>query len=146
MIARSRDDVVREPKGKETGMLKWVIAAGVMVALPTVALAQDAEAGKKVFVKCAPCHSIGPGAKNKVGPEQNGLIGRKAGSVEGFNYSEAMKNSGITWDEAQLDEYITDPKKKIPGNKMVFPGIKDELQRGDLIAYLASFNADGTNK
>jgi cytochrome c len=146
MIARSRDDVVREPKGKETGMLKWVIAAGVMVALPTVALAQDAEAGKKVFVKCAPCHSIGPGAKNKVGPEQNGLIGRKAGSVEGFNYSEAMKNSGITWDETSLDEYLTDPKKKIPGNKMVFPGIKDELQRGDLIAYLASFNADGTNK
>jgi cytochrome c len=127
-------------------MLKWVIAAGVMVALPTVALAQDAEAGKKVFVKCAPCHSIGPGAKNKVGPEQNGLVGRKAGSVEGFNYSEAMKNSGITWDEASLDEYITDPKKKVPGNKMVFPGIKDELQRGDLIAYLASFNADGTPK
>jgi cytochrome c len=146
MIARSRDDVVREPKGKETGMLKWVIAAGVMVALPTVALAQDVEAGKKVFVKCAPCHSIGPGAKNKVGPEQNGLIGRKAGSVEGFNYSEAMKNSGITWDEASLDEYLADPKKKVPGNKMVFPGIKDELQRADLIAYLATFNADGTNK
>jgi cytochrome c len=146
MIARSRDDAVREPKGKETGMLKWVVAASVMVLLPTVASAQDAEAGKKVFVKCAPCHSIGPGAKNKVGPEQNGLIGRKAGSVEGFNYSEAMKNSGITWDEAQLDEYITDPKKKVPGNKMVFPGVKDELQRGDLIAYLASFNADGSNK
>ena len=146
MIARSRDDVVREPKGKETGMLKWVVAAGVMVMLPTVASAQDAEAGKKVFTKCAPCHSIGPGAKNKVGPEQNGLIGRKAGSVEGFNYSEAMKNSGITWDETSLDEYITDPKKKVPGNKMVFPGIKDELQRGDLMAYLASFNADGSNK
>jgi cytochrome c len=127
-------------------MLKWVVAASVMVMLPTVASAQDAEAGKKVFVKCAPCHSIGPGAKNKVGPEQNGLIGRKAGSVEGFNYSEAMKNSGITWDETSLDEYLTDPKKKVPGNKMVFPGIKDELQRGDLIAYLASFNADGTNK
>lgn len=127
-------------------MLKWVVAAAVMVALPTVALAQDAEAGKKVFVKCAPCHSIGPGAKNKVGPEQNGLVGRKAGSVEGFNYSEAMKNSGITWDETSLDEYITDPKKKVPGNKMVFPGVKDELQRGDLIAYLASFNADGTSK
>ena len=146
MIARSRDDVVREPKGKETGMLKWVVAASVMVLLPTVAAAQDAEAGKKVFVKCAPCHSIGPGAKNKVGPEQNGLIGRKAGSVEGFSYSEAMKNSGITWDETSLDEYITDPKKKVPGNKMVFPGVKDELQRGDLIAYLASFNADGSNK
>ena len=127
-------------------MLKWVVAASVMVLLPGVASAQDAEAGKKVFTKCAPCHSIGPGAKNKVGPELNGLMGRKAGSVEGFKYSEPMKNSGITWDETSLDEYITDPKKKIPGNKMVFPGIKDELQRGDLIAYLASFNADGTNK
>jgi cytochrome c len=127
-------------------MLRWVIAAGLLVALPAAASAQDAEAGKKVFTKCAPCHSIGPGAKNKVGPEQNGLVGRKAGSVEGFNYSEAMKNSGITWDEAQLDEYIADPKKKVPGNKMVFPGIKDELERSDLIAYLASFNADGSSK
>ena len=127
-------------------MLRWVVAAGVMLALPAVASAQDAEAGKKVFTKCAPCHAIGPGAKNKVGPEQNGLIGRKAGSVEGFAYSEAMKKSGITWDEAQLDEYITDPKKKVPGNKMLFPGVKDEIERSDLIAYLASFNADGSNK
>jgi cytochrome c len=127
-------------------MLRWVVAAGLMLALPTVASAQDAEAGKKVFTKCAPCHAIGPGAKNKVGPEQNGLVGRKAGSVEGFAYSAAMKNSGITWDEAQLDEYITDPKKKVPGNKMLFAGIKDEVERSDLIAYLASFNADGTNK
>lgn len=127
-------------------MLRWVVAAGLMLALPTVASAQDAAAGKKVFTKCAPCHSIGPGAKNKVGPEQNGLVGRKAGSVEGFPYSAAMKNSGITWDEAQLDEYITDPKKKIPGNKMLFPGVKDEAERSDLIAYLASFNADGTSK
>jgi cytochrome c len=127
-------------------MLRWVVAAGLMLALPTVASAQDAEAGKKVFTKCAPCHAIGPGAKNKVGPEQNGLVGRKAGSVEGFNYSAAMKNSGITWDEAQLDEYIADPKKKMPGNKMLFPGVKDEVERSDLIAYLASFNADGSSK
>jgi cytochrome c len=127
-------------------MLKWVVAASVMVLLPGVASAQDAEAGKKVFAKCAPCHSIGPGAKNKVGPELNGLMGRKAGSVEGFSYSEAMKNSGITWDDAQFHEYITDPKKKVPGNKMVFPGVKDEIQRDDLAAYIESFNADGTNK
>jgi cytochrome c len=127
-------------------MLRWVVAAGVMLALPTVALAQDADAGKRVFNKCTPCHNIGPGAKNKVGPELNGLFGRPAGSVEGFNYSDAMKNSGITWDEATFKEYITDPKKRIPGNKMVFPGIKDELDRDDLAAYVASFNADGTTK
>lgn len=127
-------------------MLKWVLAAGLVLAMPAVASAQDAEAGKKVFTKCAPCHSVGAGAKNKVGPELNGLVGRAAGSVEGFNYSPAMKGSGITWDEATLGEYLTDPKKKVPGNKMLFPGVKDEIERGDLIAYLASFNADGSSK
>jgi cytochrome c len=127
-------------------MLKWVIAAGLLVALPAVASAQDAEAGKNVFKKCAPCHAIGPGAKNKVGPELNGLFGRAAGSVEGFNYSDAMKNSGITWDEANFKEYIANPKAKIPGNKMVFPGIKDELDRDDLAAYIGTFNADGSTK
>jgi cytochrome c len=117
-----------------------------LIALPSVALAQDPAAGEKVFKKCAPCHAIGPGAKNKVGPELNGLFGRKAGSVEGFNYSDPMKNSGITWDEANFGEYIADPKKKIPGNKMVFPGVKDELERDDLAAYIATFNADGSPK
>ena len=127
-------------------MFRWVVAAGLMLALPTVASAQDAEAGKKVFSKCAPCHAIGPGAKNKVGPELNGLVGRKAGSVEGFNYSAAMKNSGIVWDDASFHEYIADPKKKVPGNKMLFPGVKDETERDDLAAYIESFNADGSNK
>ncbi len=127
-------------------MLRLVVAAGVMLALPTLALAQDAGAGKKVFAKCAPCHSVGPGATNKVGPNLNGLIGRKAGSVEGFGYSDAMKNSGITWDDASFKEYIADPKKKVPGNKMLFPGVKDELERDDLYAYVASFGPDGNPK
>ncbi|MGZ5889504.1 MAG: c-type cytochrome [Hyphomicrobium sp.] len=127
-------------------MLRLVVAAGALLALPTLALAQDAEAGKKVFQKCAPCHSVGPGAANKVGPNLSGLVGRKAGTEEGFSYSDAMKNSGITWDEATFKEYITDPKKRVPGNKMLFPGVKDELERDDLFAYLASFNADGSPK
>ena len=127
-------------------MLRLVVAAGALLALPTLALAQDAEAGKKVFQKCAPCHSVGPGAANKVGPNLSGLVGRKAGTEEGFSYSDAMKNSGITWDEASFKEYITYPKKKVPGNKMLFPGVKDELERDDLFAYLASFNADGSPK
>jgi cytochrome c len=127
-------------------MLRLVVAAGALLALPTLALAQDAEAGKKVFQKCAPCHSVGPGAANKVGPNLSGLVDRKAGTEEGFSYSDAMKNSGITWDEATFKEYITDPKKKVPGNKMLFPGVKDELERDDLFAYLASFNADGSPK
>jgi cytochrome c len=127
-------------------MLRLVVGAGALLALPTLALAQDAEAGKKVFQKCAPCHSVGPGATNKVGPNLSGLVGRKSGTEEGFSYSDAMKNSGLTWDEATFKEYITDPKKKVPGNKMLFPGVKDELERDDLFAYLASFNADGSPK
>jgi cytochrome c len=127
-------------------MLKWIVAAGALIAMPAVALAQDAEAGKKVFNKCAPCHSIGPGAKNKVGPELNGILGRKSASVAGFSYSEALKNSGITWDDAKLHEWLSGPKKLVPGTKMIFPGIKDEIDRDDLIAYLESFNADGTQK
>jgi len=127
-------------------MLRLVVAAGALLALPTLALAQDADAGKKVFAKCAPCHSIGPGATNKVGPNLNGVIGRKAGTEEGFAYSDAMKNAGWVWDEAIFKEYITDPKKKVPGNKMLFPGVKDETERDDLYAYLASFAPDGSPK
>jgi cytochrome c len=119
-------------------MWKWVVAAGLVMALPAVASAQDAEAGKAVFNKCRACHDIGEGAKNKVGPQLNNILGRKAGTVEGFNYSDALKNSGIVWDEASLDGYIADPKGKIPGNKMVFVGIKDEADRKNLIAFLKS--------
>jgi cytochrome c len=127
-------------------MLKWVVAAGVMLALPTMASAQDAEAGKKVFTKCAPCHAIGPGAKNKVGPYLNGILDRPAASVEGFAYSDALKKSGLKWDDANLHKWLENPKALVPGTKMVFPGVKDETERDDLIAYIESFNADGTNK
>src|ERR1700756_2950996 len=78
------------------------------------ATAQDVAAGKTSFNKCLPCHSVGEGAKNKVGPVLNGLNGRKSGTVEGYSYSEANKNSGITWDEATFKDYIKDPKAKIP--------------------------------
>jgi cytochrome c len=117
-------------------MLKKIVATGLFMVFPAVASAQDAEAGKAVFNKCRACHDIGEGAKNKVGPHLNNTFGRKAGSLEGFNYSDAMKNSGIVWDEANLDAYIADPKGKIPGNKMVFAGIKDEIDRKNLIAFL----------
>ena len=127
-------------------MLRLVVAAGALLALPTLALAQDADAGKKVFAKCAPCHSIGPGATNKVGPNLNGVIGRKAGTAEGFAYSDAMKNAGWVWDEAIFKEYITDPKKKVPGNKMLFPGVKDETERDDIYAYVSGFGPDGNPK
>src|ERR1700756_3569223 len=120
-----------------------VIASAATV---TSALAQDAAAGKTSFNKCLPCHSIGEGAKNKIGPELNGLDGRKAGTVEGFSYSDANKNSGITWNEALFKEYIKDPKAKVPGTKMMFAGIKNEKEVNDLWAYVSQYKADGTKK
>ena len=110
------------------------------------ALAQDVAAGKTSFNKCMACHAIGDGAKNKVGPELNGLDGRKSGTVEGYNYSDANKNSGITWNEAQFKEYIKDPKAKVPGTKMAFAGIKSENEINNLWAYVSQFDADGKIK
>ena len=114
-----------------------------LVFSPMAAQAQDAAAGEKTFAVCKACHQIGPNAKNAVGPELNGVVGRKAGSVEGYNYSPANKNSGLTWDEATLTEYLKDPKAKVPGTKMVYAGLKDEQKIKDLIAYLKQFDASG---
>jgi cytochrome c len=111
-----------------------------------VALAQDVAAGKTPFNKCMACHAVGEGAKNKVGPELNGLDGRHSGTAEGYSYSDANKNSGITWNEAQFKDYIKDPKAKIPGTKMVFAGIKNEKEAGDLWAFLAQYDKDGKTK
>ena len=111
-----------------------------------VAWAQDVAAGEKSFRKCLPCHAIGPGAQNKVGPEQNGLDGRKAGTVAGFTYSEANKNSGIVWNDDTFKQYIVDPRAKIPGTKMIFPGIKDPKEATDLWAYIKQFDAEGNIK
>ena len=104
----------------------------------------DAAAGKAVFNQCKACHQVGPEAKNGVGPVLNGIVGRKAGEVAGYNYSDANKNSGLTWDDATLRAYLTDPKAKVPGTKMIFPGIKREKQLDDLMAYLKGIKADGS--
>ena len=122
-------------------ILGLAFAASVLTALP--AQAQDAAAGEKVFAQCRACHQIGETAKNAVGPVLNGLFGRKSGTVEGYSYSPANKNSGITWDEATFSEYIKDPKAKVPGTKMVYAGLKDEQKIKDLIAYLKQFDASG---
>lgn len=115
-------------------------------AAASPAMGQDVAAGKTSFNKCLPCHSVGDGAKNKVGPELNGLNGRKAGTAPDYSYSEANKNSGLTWDEATFKDYIKDPKAKIPGTKMVFAGIKNEKEANDLWAYLAQYDKDGKTK
>jgi len=124
--------------------LLFVLAALVFAA--PAARAQDAAAGQKVFNLCRACHQIGPNARNLVGPKLNGVIGRKAGSVEGYNYSDANKNSGLTWDEATFSEYIKNPRAKIPRTKMVFAGLKDEKRIKDLLAFLEQFNAAGEKK
>ena len=115
-------------------------------AAASAALAQDAAAGKTSFNKCLACHAIGDGAKNKVGPQLNGLDGRKSGTAPDYSYSDANKNSGITWSEAEFKDYIKDPKAKIPGTKMAFAGIKNETEAGDLWAYLKQFGPDGKKK
>jgi cytochrome c len=129
-------------------MKKLTLSALVIIASSAAvpALAQDAAAGKTSFNKCLACHAIGPDAKNKVGPELNGLNGRKSGTAPDFNYTDANKNSGITWNEAEFKDYIKDPKAKIPGTKMAFAGIKNEKEASDLWAYLAQYDKDGKTK
>ena len=127
-------------------MRKMVMAAIALAASTAAASAQDVAAGEQSFKKCIACHSIGEGAKNKVGPELNGLDGRKAGSVPDFSYSDGNKNSGIVWNEQNFEEYIKDPKAKVPNTKMIFPGIKNEPETKDLWAYIKQYDAQGNIK
>jgi cytochrome c len=122
------------------GML---IGAAALVGASGAAFAQDAAAGEVVFKKCKVCHQIGEGAHNMVGPSLNGVVGRKAGTFPGYNYSDANKNSGITWDEATLMVYLHDPRAKVPGTKMTFPGLSSDDDIKNVIAYLKQFGPDG---
>lgn len=115
--------------------------AAISIVLCDEASAQDAATGERIFNQCRACHQVGDKAKNAVGPTLNGLFNRKAGTVEGYAYSSANKNSGLVWDEATFRTYIRDPRTAIPGTKMVFPGIKDDRRITDLIAYLHTFDA-----
>ena len=121
-----------------------VVVAAALAVSSGVAKAQDAAAGEGVFRQCRACHAVGPEARNLVGPVLNGLEGRKSGTIEGYVYSPANKNSGIVWNEATFKEYIANPLVKIPGTKMQFIGIKNEKDAGDLWAYLKQFKADGS--
>ncbi len=123
-----------------------ILTAIVMATSASAAAAQDVQKGERSFNKCFPCHSIGEDAGNKIGPELNGLDGRKAGTAPNFNYSEANKNSGIVWNETTFKPYIKSPQATIPGTKMTFTGIKNDQEIGDLWAYLSQFNADGSIK
>ena len=127
--------------------IETVVASTLLLALASgTAPAQDVAAGEQSFKKCLPCHSIGAGAKNTVGPELNGLDGRKAGTAAGYSYSDANKNSGITWNKETFEKYITDPRATVPGTKMIFAGIKSDKERDNLWAYLSQFGANGEKK
>lgn len=123
-----------------------ITAVAISMAWAGSAVAQDVAAGATAYKKCVACHDVGPTAKNKVGPVLNGLDGRKSGTVAGYSYSDANKNSGITWNEAVFLEYIKDPKAKIPGTKMVFAGIKNETEAKNLWAHLKQYDAEGKTK
>ncbi|MDN4984055.1 c-type cytochrome [Bradyrhizobium sp. WYCCWR 13022] len=127
-------------------MKRILTAIAVVAASVSAAAAEDVAAGATAFKKCVSCHDVGPTAKNKVGPVLNGLDGRKSGSIAGYSYSDANKNSGITWDEANFLDYIKDPKAKVPGTKMVFAGIKTEAEAKNLWAYLKQYDAEGKAK
>ena len=110
-------------------------AAVVAVSAPAAASAGDAASGAKLFAQCRVCHSVEPG-KNGLGPSMHGVVGRKAGTLAGFNYSPAMKASGFVWSDAKLNDYLRAPMKSVPGTKMAFAGIADDKRRADVIAYL----------
>ena len=115
----------------------FLIIAGLItfILIVSIANAADPVKGKKVFKKCAACHSLQEG-KNKIGPSLYNLLGRKAGSVDGYKYSKAMKNSDVVWDEESLDKFLTKPRKFIKKTKMSFRGIKKKSLRDDIISYL----------
>jgi cytochrome c len=114
---------------------------GVLFGLPLLlagapAVAADVASGQAQFNKCKICHTVEAGGRNTVGPNLHGVFGRKAGNLDNFAYSEAMKTSGITWDDDALTKYLRNPREMVPGGKMAFPGIKDDKEIADLLAYL----------
>ncbi len=111
------------------------------LALAPAAQAQNAEAGRTVYNQCRACHTIDAGGRNGVGPNLHAVVGRRAGAVEGFRYSAPMRTAaegGLTWTPENLDRYLTNPKDLVPGGSMAFAGLRNEQQRKDLIAWMAT--------
>ena len=128
-------------------MRRWMIAIlTVATATTTAARAQDVPAGQDSFNRvCTICHSVGEGAQNKLGPALNGLDGRHSGAVEGYSYSDALKNAGIVWSEATFKEFMPNPTAKVPGTRMIV-AVRDEQDIANLWAYFKQFGPDGKIK
>ena len=120
-----------------------IMAAVLTAGISSQSRAQEQAAGEVVFKQCNICHQVGENAKNEVGPILNGVIGRKAGTAPGFEYSPGFKSANLVWDDSSFREYIKDPRSMFPATKMLFAGLKDERKIADLLAYLKSFAADG---
>lgn len=130
---------------KENSIMKSLIVASLALAATMgMARAQDLAAGEQSFRKCSPCHSVGEDARNKVGPQLNGIDGRKSGTAADYSYSDANKKAEITWGEATFKDYIQNPMAKVPGTKMAFAGIKNDTEIANLWGYLKQFKADGS--
>jgi cytochrome c len=123
--------------------IEMIMAAVLNASISSQSLTQEQAAGELVFKQCNTCHQVGENGKNEVGPVLNGIIGRKAGTAPGFEYSPGFKSTDLVWDDGSFKEYIKDPKSMFPATKMVFVGLKDERKIADLLAYLKSFAADG---
>jgi cytochrome c len=123
--------------------IEIMMAAVLTAGISSQSLAQEQAAGELVYKQCNICHQVGENAKNEVGPVLNGIIGRKAGTAPGFEYSPGFKSANLVWDDSSFREYIRDPRSMFPATKMVFAGLKDERKIADLLAYLKSFAADG---
>ena len=122
-----------------------MVTATSLASRPGVAadFTGDPQQGERDFSVCSACHQVGPQAKNNVGPVLNGIIGRKAGSYPGYTYSAANKNSGLTWSVPELQSYLANPQKVVPGTKMPFAGLRNPAKVNNIIAYLAQFKEDG---
>lgn len=130
--------------------MRSILAMATLLAFASSAHADgDPAKGEQAFRVCMACHAVGPGAKTKVGPELNGVVGRKWGSVDGYSYSTDLSDGnaqGKVWDEAALDDYLTNPKHLAPHGKMGFTGFPQAEKRADVIAYLKQFDAQGNKK
>jgi cytochrome c len=124
-------------------MRKWFIACALLATTGAPSGAQDIDAGERSFRKCSACHRVGEEARNLIGPRLNGLEGRKAGTIDGYDYSEPNKNADWVWSESTFKDYIQNPTAKIPGTKMMFQGIRDEKEILDLWTFLRQFGPDG---
>jgi len=125
-----------------------VLVVGISAASSAVTAQQSLivgrhDAGATVFKQCRACHQVGPNARNGIGPVLNGVVGRPAGAYPGYSYSSANKNSGLVWEEETLARYLRAPAEVVPGNKMIFFGLKKTQDAADVIAYLKRFDADG---